>query len=104
MLYNVITFNMLFPPSFDYCSQVEIAEFPGGGGLGLRVVDQVEESEKVLQIPDTVMLSWEEALKPPLAAFIQTDPLLSAMPNLALAVVLLNERYNPDSFWKPYIS
>ena len=70
----------------------------------MRVIDGIEEAEKVLQIPETLMLSWREILKPPLEAFVKTDPLLSAMPNLALAVVLLNERYNPNSFWKPYIS
>jgi len=31
------------------------------------------------------------------------DPLLQAMPNLSLALLLLNEHFNPQSFWKPYI-
>ena len=34
---------------------------------------------------------------------IDRDRMLQAMPNVALALHLLNERYNPKSFWKPYI-
>ena len=29
--------------------------------------------------------------------------MLQMMPNVALALHLLNERYNPKCFWKPYI-
>lgn len=31
------------------------------------------------------------------------DPLLQAMPHLSLALLLLNEYFDPQSFWKPYI-
>lgn len=82
---------------------MDIAEF-GANGLGLKVIEGIEEAERVLQVPEPLMLSWNGIMKSPLAAFIKSDPLLSAMPNLALAVALLNERYNPDSFWRPYIS
>lgn len=34
---------------------------------------------------------------------ILRDRMLQMMPNVALAIHLLNERYNPSSFWKPYI-
>lgn len=83
--------------------QVDIADF-GGNGLGLKVIDNIDEAEKVLQIPESLMLSWSEVMKSSLASFVKSDPLLRAMPNLALAVALLNERYNPNSFWRPYIS
>ena len=35
---------------------------------------------------------------------IARDRMLQLMPNVTLALHLLNERYNPESFWKPYIS
>lgn len=39
-----------------------------------------------------------------MAVLVKGEPILSAMPNLVLALLLLNERYSPTSFWKPYIS
>ena len=40
----------------------------------------------------------------PLTGLVKSELILSAMPNLILALILLNERYSPSSFWKPYIS
>ena len=82
---------------------MDVVQYPNGE-FGLKVIDGIDEDEKVLHIPEQIMLTGNEAFKSPLEKFVKTDPLLSAMPNLALAVVLLNERYNPDSFWRPYIS
>ena len=38
-----------------------------------------------------------------LGQLVSHDPLLQVMPHLSLAVLLLNERFDPQSFWKPYI-
>ena len=35
--------------------------------------------------------------------FIENDPILAQMPNVALAFHILNEAYDPKSFWKPYL-
>lgn len=35
---------------------------------------------------------------------IRTDPMLQHMPNVALSLLLLIEKFKPDSFWKPYIA
>ena len=35
--------------------------------------------------------------------FINNDPILSQMPNVALGFHVLNELYDPKSFWKPYL-
>lgn len=35
--------------------------------------------------------------------FVKNDPILAQMPNVALAIHVLNEAYNPKSFWKPYL-
>lgn len=32
------------------------------------------------------------------------DPMLQHMPNVALSLLLLVEKFRPDSFWKPYIA
>ena len=34
---------------------------------------------------------------------ISRDRMLQAMPNVSLALHLLNEKNSPSSFWKPYI-
>lgn len=34
---------------------------------------------------------------------IRKDNMLLSMPNVALALHLLNEKYYPSSFWRPYI-
>ena len=34
---------------------------------------------------------------------IRKDHMLQSMPNVSLALHLLNEKYSPSSFWRPYI-
>lgn len=34
---------------------------------------------------------------------MKKDAMLQHMPNVALSLLLLIERFNPDSFWMPYI-
>ena len=38
-----------------------------------------------------------------LGHFIDNDPILSQMPNVALAFHVLSELYDTKSFWKPYL-
>lgn len=83
--------------------KLEIDEFPEVG-CGLRVRETIEEEEKAIVVPETLIITKNIISKTPLLAFISQDPLLNAMPNLALAMILLNERYNSDSFWRPYIN
>ena len=82
---------------------VELAEFPVVG-FGLRATKMLEEGERVLVVPRSAMLTVQSAREGPLKSFISQQLLLNAMPNLALAIHLLNERYTVDSKWKPYIS
>jgi len=81
--------------------QVEIAEFEHG--YGLRAKKAIEEGEKVLVIPETIMITSETAQNGPLGRLVARDKMLQVMPNVTLALHLLNERYKPDSHWKPYI-
>ena len=80
-----------------------LAEFPVVG-FGLRATKMLEERERVLVVPRSAMLTVQSAREGPLKSFISQQLLLNAMPNLALAIHLLNERYTVDSKWKPYIS
>ena len=49
------------------------------------------------------MITSVTANESALGLLITADRLLESMPNVALAVHLLCEKYNPDSFWQPYI-
>lgn len=71
---------------------------------GLRVCESVKEEEKVIEVPKNLLFSAEYIMSDSLAGFVKSEPILAAMPNLVLALLLLNERYSPTSFWKPYIS
>lgn len=82
--------------------QVEVSEFPSVE-FGLRLTENVHEEEKVIVVPERLIMSLETASQGPLGKLIASESLLKAMPNLALALHLLNERSSPNSFWKPYI-
>ncbi|KAL0829216.1 hypothetical protein ABMA28_004047 [Loxostege sticticalis] len=81
---------------------VEISEFDGYE-LGLKAVKEFKEDSLILTVPTKVMMTEKNAQESELSAFIQIDPLLQNMPNITLALFLLLEKNNPESFWKPYI-
>lgn len=81
---------------------IEIAEFKGYD-LGLKASKDFTEGSLILTIPSKVMITEKNAKESELSAFIAVDPLLQNMPNITLALFLLLENNNPDSFWKPYI-
>lgn len=80
----------------------KIAEFPGYE-LGLQADVDIQESSLVIAVPRQLMLTIEAARNSPLNALIEKDPLLSNMPNVALAIFVLLEKFKENSFWKPYI-
>ena len=79
-------------------------ECPGSMGYGLRAQTNIKEEDKVLEIPNSLFFSKEKVMSVEMEGLVRLEPLLSAMPNLVLALLLLNERYSLSSFWKPYIS
>ncbi|XP_059178140.1 actin-histidine N-methyltransferase-like [Physella acuta] len=83
-------------------SSVEISEFPQFG-YGLKATRDIKENDKFLQIPRKLMLTVDSAKKSSLGSLIAEDKILQVMPNVTLALHLLNEKLNPESFWKPYI-
>ena len=82
---------------------MELVEFPEYG-FGLRLLEAVTEEEKVVIVPDKLIMTEEKAKEGPLGKLIEKEPLLKEMPNLTLAIYLLNERYSTESFYRPYIS
>ncbi|CAI8011897.1 Actin-histidine N-methyltransferase [Geodia barretti] len=82
--------------------QVEVGSF-GGVGYGVKATADIEMGERVMRIPEKLMMTSETAKTSQLGPLIARDRMLQVMPNVALALHLLNERYNPKSFWKPYI-
>ncbi|KAM3961518.1 SET domain containing 3 [Aphomia sociella] len=81
---------------------VEISEFEGYE-LGLKAAKNFSEGSLLLTVPIKLMMTEQNARKSDLSAFISVDPLLQNMPNITLALFLLLEKKNPDSFWRPYI-
>jgi histone-lysine N-methyltransferase SETD3 len=82
--------------------KVEVGSF-GGVGYGVKAKADIEMGERVMRIPEKLMMTSETAKTSQLGPLIARDRMLQVMPNVALALHLLNERYNPKSFWKPYI-
>ncbi|KAH9507193.1 Histone-lysine N-methyltransferase setd3 [Bulinus truncatus] len=83
-------------------SAVEIAQFPQFG-FGLKANKDLKESDKLLHIPRKLMMTVDSAKQSSLGSLISEDKILQVMPNVTLALHLLNEKLNPQSFWKPYI-
>lgn len=83
--------------SFDGAS---VAEFPGYD-LGLKAERNFLENELILSIPRELIFSIHNVA--PELACLQNDPLIQHMPQVALAIALLIERYKENSKWKPYL-
>lgn len=71
-----------------------------GYDLGLRAERDFLENELILEIPRKLIFSTQTAA-PELESF-QRDPLIQQMPQVALAIALLVEKYKENSKWKPY--
>lgn len=81
---------------------IEIAEF-AGYELGLKTNVNIDKSSLIISVPRNLMLTYDAAKKSELKNLIVDDMILSKMPNVALAVFLLLEKFKENSFWKPYI-
>jgi len=79
---------------------VSIADFPGYD-LGLKAEIDFAENQLILEIPRTLIFSTYTAA--PELTILQNDPLVQHMPQVALAIALLIERFKENSKWKPYL-
>lgn len=74
-----------------------------GFGLGMKADMDIVQGSLVIAVPRTLMMTVESAARTQLAPLLERDHILKNMPNVALAVFLLMEKFKGDSFWKPYI-
>ncbi|XP_063538593.1 actin-histidine N-methyltransferase [Cydia strobilella] len=81
---------------------IDIQEFEGYD-LGLVAKKEFKEGSLVLTVPRKLMMTEQNARDSTLSEFIAVDPLLQNMPNITLALFLLLEKNNAESFWRPYI-
>ncbi|XP_059484830.1 actin-histidine N-methyltransferase [Neocloeon triangulifer] len=97
-------------PKFLEWLEKNEASFPGvsissfdGFELGLKAEKDFEEGDLLMAIPRKIMLTLENARISELGALLCKDPMLQHMPNVALSLLLLLEKFKPDSHWAPYI-
>lgn len=82
---------------------VKIAQFPGFE-YGLQAEKDFEEGDLMIAVPRKLMLTTETVKDSVLGPLLRKDAMLQHMPNVALSLLLLVEKFSPNSFWKPYIS
>uniref|UniRef100_A0A0F7Z0B3 protein-histidine N-methyltransferase n=1 Tax=Micrurus fulvius TaxID=8637 RepID=A0A0F7Z0B3_MICFL len=80
----------------------EVANF-AEEGFGLKATREIKAEELFLWIPRKLLMTVESAKNSILGSLYSQDRILQAMGNITLAFHLLCERYNPNSFWLPYI-
>lgn len=88
--------NSLLGDRFDFTWNV--AE-----GSGVVARRDMKAQEAFIRIPRKVMMTSTQAIASDLGKYLKSDQMFGTMPNLMLAIFLMFESLNPDSFWKPYI-
>lgn len=76
----------------------------GGNELGIFATEELKEGALFFVIPKRLMLSVETAKESALLPVLEKDPMLQKMPNVLMAIYLLTELTEHESFWKPYLS
>lgn len=75
-----------------------------GYGYGIEAEKNFAQGDLLIAVPRKVMLTTENIGDSLLGPLFRTDPMLQHMPNVALSLLLLVEKFRPDSFWKSYIA
>ncbi|RZF47771.1 hypothetical protein LSTR_LSTR006035 [Laodelphax striatellus] len=85
-------------------NNVAISEFEGYG-LGIRAEKDIKTGDMMIGIPRKIMMTIESVQTSLLSTLVTRDTMLKLMPNIALALLVLVERFrsDSDSFWAPYI-
>jgi len=73
-------------------------------GYGIEAEKNFKQGDLLIAVPRKVMLTTEDIQDSLLGPLFRTDPMLQHMPNVALSLRLLVEKFRPDSFWKSYIA
>ncbi|XP_069688824.1 actin-histidine N-methyltransferase [Periplaneta americana] len=82
---------------------LKIAQFPGYE-YGIKAEKNFTQGDLLIAVPRKVMLTTETVGESLLGPLMRKDAMLQHMPNVALSLLLLVEKFKPDSFWKPYIA
>lgn len=79
---------------------VKISQFPNYE-LGLEADKDFKQGELFAIVPKKMILSIDNE-RPTFVSLCNQLPLLQSMPNVKLAILLVIERLDVQSFWKPY--
>jgi len=72
--------------------------------LAIFASHEFAKGDIFIKVPRSAMMASDCLKGAAIGSLVQSDPLLSSMPNVALAVHLLSEVYKMDSKWRPYIN
>jgi len=81
---------------------LEIKSFDGLG-LGLCAMRDLAQSDHLIVVPESAMISEDTAINSYLGGLIKRDPILQHMGNISLSLHVLGEYVNPQSTWQPYL-
>jgi len=81
---------------------VEVHKFEAMG-YGLRAKKDIKQGDLLLEIPTSVMITENSIYKTQLEDIVQKDPMLQNVPSLRLALFLVHEKINNNSFFAPYL-
>lgn len=83
---------------------IGIKEFEGYG-YGVSAEQDIEEGDPIVKVPRKLMITSDTIMDSPLKNLYQSNPIIRLMPNVALALFILHEKFRGDeSFWRPYIN
>lgn len=77
------------------------SSLPEGNGAIANL--DIKTGDLILEVPMKLMLTTKSALETASGKIISKEPALQQLPSLCLALHLLYEKFNPKSFWAPYI-
>jgi hypothetical protein len=73
-------------------------------GRGVAATTDIHDGDLIIQVPAAAILSTESLSKCPISSIIGSEIVPVANDKfLPLAVMLMYERRNPNSFWRPFI-
>lgn len=84
-------------------AKIEMKEISEEEGFGFIATEDIKTNELLTQVPDKVILKFSDAQNSYLGQLIERHDMLTMMPNVSLALFLHCEKYNNDSFFKPYL-
>jgi len=84
-------------------NSIELKQFDADQGFGFVATKDIEENELLVKVPDSVMITYSNALSSYLGNLVREKAILSSMPNISLALFVHCEKYNQQSDFKPYL-